>query len=502
MLNRSIRNVECEIHKKEHLAISKSTFKLICSKCETQPQKDGKVKQNLICTNLQTTSRKHSMEIESEDKCDKHKSVIALFFCEDCKKTCCCECFNDHRSHNCNTPERISAKYDALMKEMSEKLAIIKKVTESNLDNLKPVLDFYKSIKEKIKVGISASVNRVNTAVLSKSTFFRVESEELFKGIDKEVEEALLILDGLKQRMSDTSSKLKGMVRTLSQLKSDSDICFFKKKHAKEIYEIESLIVEVESYLYDKLKQTKLKAEQHATEFDELNKILTNKIKAYENTLFSTLQSGISSTCYRVRRFKQFFSYEIAKYFRNSAVCLMVNKSISLCGLGICGLFLDNLYKKVDPLLLRIEIVESKYVIKDNDDTSKGLKKEIKVEIMNKEVKVPGIKNIIDPAHQIYFDKAVSLSKDKVYNITIKNMSGEDFVKIWSGSIEDEAIQPHPDHRPSIGGYGPALENFNQTVVCNDTYVKFNTVTAYGFESDYNEFTMGLISDFIYSYSG
>ena len=43
-------------------------------------------------------------------------------------------------------------------------------------------------------------------------------------------------------------------------------------------------------------------------------------------------------------------------------------------------------------------------------------------------------------------------------------------------------------------------DHVNQhSVICNNSNVKFNFLSAFGVESDFNEFSEGIISDVIYS---
>ena len=57
------------------------------------------------------------------------------------------------------------------------------------------------------------------------------------------------------------------------------------------------------------------------------------------------------------------------------------------------------------------------------------------------------------------------------------------FVNTWSGNVGlelDDHVNQH-------------------SVICNNSNVKFNFLSAFGVESDFNEFSEGIISDVIYS---
>ena len=70
-----------------------------------------------------------------------------------------------------------------------------------------------------------------------------------------------------------------------------------------------------------------------------------------------------------------------------------------------------------------------------------------------------------------------------MYFIIIKNLSNLTFVNSWTGNVGKEYD-----------------EKMNQSsVISNNSNVKFNFLNAFGVESDFNEFTEGIISDVIFS---
>ena len=478
---RKIQDFSCINHNKSELKIDNLTLQLYCLKCKTNDPK------SYLIINHQQPENINSLKMEY---CNAHLHVYAEFYCEDCKLAICEECFLLHKQHNCYTPDILSSKYINELNELKEKLLLIKQTSEANLDNLKPVQDFYKTMRSSIESIINQSNSNIDKALNNKETIFDQESSKIFKGFDLEIAEAILFLNNLKENLISSSTKLLDISKSIESLSSDVEICLFKKKNYKDLLEIDNLINNTETYINDKVIKIKFKAEKNIPIYEEECRAFIQKILKYQSLLVSSLNSGISSTCYRIRRYKQYFSYEIAKYFRHSSLCLMVNKSITLSGLGLCGLFIDNLYKKREPLALEIKIIESNFYIPLQSRVSLT-NQENRKELLNMKINLPSIKNIIDPVYQFYFNRSITLSKDKVYYITINNESKEDLIKIWSGSIEEDISEN--DYKE---------ENLNQTIVCNDTLVKFIFLSAFGFESDYNEFTMGIISDLIYSYAG
>lgn len=535
--------IKCNIHGST-LQVQPKTFKVYCYLCDSGNDKNALdnnnqlnqeqivlKQENLKLNKLEIDCKKklpsrHLNEFLSEinnsdirtslvntnkSYCIKHPEQESILFCSDCNEEFCKLCYPKHKKHNFAPPEIVAMNFEKSISNLSDSLSMLKQTTQINLENVKPVQEFYKGIKEFIDKNLNSNSNKINNIINDKSNFFYTENQKLFKGIDKEVDETAQILEQYKEKILKANQKIMEFGNEITQISSsNNEVCLFKKRNSKELLEIDLLITEAENFINDKFKRVKSKAEDNLIGFEDKSKAFISALKKFEENIILSLHSGISSICYRVRRFKQFYSYEIAKYFRNSAICVMVNKTITLSGLGLCGLFVNNLYKKVPSMPLLLEVIESYFVNISNQNTKNEVNpydvkegkrnnknsnlEEIRNTLVSKEIELPSIKNIIDPVYQLYFDKSILMHKDRIYYITLRNLSKDDFVKIWSGSIEDEIVSDKKKEETEF--------NNNQTVICNDTYVKFNMIPAFDFESDFNEFTMGLISDFIYSYSG
>lgn len=477
---RKLKNLICKIHHKSNLKIDSQNYILFCEACQsTQSHND-----NLIFEDEEASD---NCEDLSSQCCSYHQTEKSEFFCEDCKVVLCNECFYDHKLHKCYTFDILSNEYNAILLEMKERLLSIKSISENNLTLLTPVQSFYNNLKQSIEGIVSKSITETEKILNDKETFFDLEVKKIFLGMDKEIEEAIIFLNQYKENLNKASNDLKLYSETIDRLESDVEVCLFKKQNNKELTDIDKLICLAEGFLNEKMKKLKLKIEKNFPFFEKESKELIFKINQYEKSLTSSLNSGISSICYRIRRYRQFFSYEIPKYFHQTTLCFIINKSISLCGVGLCGLFTRDFSKINEPIELEVKIYEdsSKDIIKSHVGD--------KV-ILEKIIKLPTIRNIIDPVFQIYFDKAVTIYKDRVYYLNILNKSKEDFIKIWSGSIYDDTREGGEEVKEdSVGNI--------QTIICNDTLIKFNFMNAVGYESDYSEFGMGIICDLIYSYA-
>lgn len=93
------------------------------------------------------------------------------------------------------------------------------------------------------------------------------------------------------------------------------------------------------------------------------------------------------------------------------------------------------------------------------------------------------IKNSIDPTIVYYLNKSINISPDKTYIITISNLNKEVYLDLWTGEVSKYFINL-----------------MTQGIKCNSSHIKFEFTPPEGFESDFNEFNSGIISDLIYSY--
>ena len=120
------------------------------------------------------------------------------------------------------------------------------------------------------------------------------------------------------------------------------------------------------------------------------------------------------------------------------------------------------------------------YEVNDANNFNKDSK-----EMLSIDIDIPSITNYIDPVYQFYLDNSYLLNKDKFYFIILTNLSNDTFINTWSGSIYKDKNK----------------NNTNQIneIISNNDNIKFTFLNAFGVESDFNEFSNGIISDIIYS---
>ena len=90
------------------------------------------------------------------------------------------------------------------------------------------------------------------------------------------------------------------------------------------------------------------------------------------------------------------------------------------------------------------------------------------------------VKGSDDPAQIINFDKGLKIYKEKLYLIRIENLSENNYIDIWTGSVKTR--------KKNI-----------QVIQCNNTGIQFVFKQAQGMQTDFEEFENGIIEGILYS---
>ena len=262
------------------------------------------------------------------------------------------------------------------------------------------------------------------------------------------------------------------MKNEINLIEDDKKICLYKKEKDSTILENKQFLSDIENFLKENLNKTKQKVLNEENNFNNKCDNLKKNIESYENSVINTMISGIPNICMRIRRFKKYTNSK-SKYFKTDSLCMLVSNTINLAGFSICGLIYDHNQNDFK-YTINLKIYEL-----DNVQNFSGDNKEM----ISLNVDIPMITNIVDPVFQFYLPNSVTISKNKMYFIIIKNLSNLTFVNSWTGNVGKEYD-----------------EKMNQSsVISNNSNVKFNFLNAFGVESDFNEFTEGIISDVIFS---
>ena len=478
-----LKRVRCSIHHGEpnYLSIDPKSFQVICTLCAKEGLKSKKKNLIIVDPELSNAEESSSQKIpmpENEDSnhfCYKHKTEPSLFYCEECSQFICKTCFaTEHRNHSSSTFDLISDVIKEKVNKLYEDLENLSKALEDNSAELEEKNKYFEDKKLNFKQNLDVVNQHITQALEDKATEYNNQIETFFNGVDKEVESNLNKLEIKRKTANKMYEEFQKMQNDIEEIKDDHKICLYKKEKDNTIKENRQFLFDIKNFLQDQLPQTKEKVENEENNFKEKCDLLKKNMDVYESSVISTMKSGIPNVCSRVRRLCK-YSLDKSKYFKTDSLCMIVSQSINLTGFALCGLFHEH-EQPIQTYKVNLKL----YEVNDANNFSKDSK-----EMLSIDIDIPSITNYIDPVYQFYLDNSYLLNKDKFYFIILTNLSNDTFINTWSGSIYKDKNK----------------NNTNQVneIISNNDNIKFTFLNAFGVESDFNEFSNGIISDIIYS---
>jgi len=330
----------------------------------------------------------------------------------------------------------------------------MKKLAEEHQSEINQKNNFFKKNKENFEKYISEINDRINKTLSNKINDFSHEIGSIFDVVDAEVHSATQRLELNKKKANKILNEMVKISKDVEELKTDVDLCLYKKNNEKLINDNKIFVNDLEVFLKENIAKIKLKSEREMENFNKKLGKFNKNLDIYENSVINTIMSGIP----------------------NTSICMVSSQTINFVGFGICGLF-NGSQSEMKSIDLEIKI----YEIENVKEFS------LSMPIISKTtVSIPIITNNIDPIYQIYLKNGVNINKDKIYYIYIENISPNKYVNIWTGKIKSEDKEGEEDNQ--------------HTVYCNSSSVKFNFTSTFGVDSDLNEFTAGIISDIVFSF--
>lgn len=473
-------NITCKIHKKEFITVDSLKFKVTCSKCKDNGDKNKYLE-------ITYTDIKDSDEEEDMIECHVHSNTKGTFYCDDCQIFLCKLCFaNEHRTHKSNLPCDIAVSYRKDLKEIMESISLVKPRIDESLKCLTEIDKKIKVIRETSINRMKGLVAKINSIVKSKYDDVLVKFESTFEGMDSEVENVHKRLESLQKKSIKNISEINEIFNYLDshQYLSSLELCEYKKHKTGIIHEIQKMLEDSKNFLIFKIENTKNKANSKLKDYNKYTEKFFKQNKIYEKSVLNSINTGISSSSLRLRRFNK-FSKKVYEYYKTSSLLCKVNTPICLVGFGLCGLYMHskesgtgeqsvNSKGTNQKVSIQIEVAEIK-----NDDL-------LKRESLIKEIhNMCLIQNTTDPTFVIYLNKAINLKPEMKYIITVTNMHKDSYLELWCGQVSKYF-----------------LKDMKQFIHCNTSNINFEFLPAEGVESDFNEFNSGLIGDLIYSSLG
>lgn len=488
----SSNNIICSEHSANGVELNQKTFQIFCSLCELEGRSgienlcinESKDNDSMTKSNNNFTINHNNKNNENENfigqnphkifTCYKHHLDEALFYCDECSEFICKTCFAlDHRTHNSSTPELMENIIKNSVDKLIHDLENLKKTVDANIKTVSELDCFFVNQKNDVNNNLKNINEEINKNMSAKSKELSNEIENIFNGIDSEVENSSQRLSITKRKAIKILDDFKKINEEVESIKNDKKICLYKKNKDALLSENKKFLNDLQSFMIENVEKTKNKSLAGMETFLKKCSVFQKNSEIYENSIVNTIASGIPNICMRIRRFRRFF-FTSSRYLKTTSLCLTSSHSVNIVGLSLCGLFNNKsaTFPKID-FDLKIYELENDQQFDDK-----------KTPIYDSKITVPTIINVVDPVYQFYLKKTLQIHKDKFYYIILTNLDMNNYIDIWTGEIIMDRADKHDI----------------QSVVCNNTGVKFNFKRANGVQSDFDEMNSGIISDIIFSH--
>jgi len=510
------QNIFCKLHGKNYLVLDTKSFKLMCKICSDNPNSnlitnDKILEDQNISNNIEFTNNFFSSDNEDDNiECDLHLNKKGSFYCDDCKVFLCEFCFvKFHRAHNSNLPEEIAKNFKNNLKELSNGIFLLEPKIIESIKIISDVEARIKKIRESSFKRLEDFCLNINKLCVKQGNAFLEEYKLSMENIDIETNTILLRLNGFIMKIKNNLEEiyLNKSIIEKSNIK-DFQLCKINKDKKKLFQEAKNIFTDSKYLLNYIIKETVQIAKLYITNNDSFIQEFYKKQKLYLNSVVNSIQKGISSFSFKIKRFTKYSKNGI-KYFKNSSIIFKSFSPISIVGFNVCGLVrshfkrehndiddknIQNLGKKIQNgninrlstkmndlngfpnekigVPIRILIKESCSDDIQNEEL-----------IFEEEFFLTDIQNTIDPTITLYLKKCINIKPEKLYIFSIVNLDKEAYLELWNGEVAKYY-----------------QKEYIQSLKCNTNNLKFVFYAVEGIESDFNEFDSGIFADILYSF--
>ena len=487
----SIKLVKCKIHNKKYLKIDENSFEIVCEKCLAE----GKETQLLI---------ENEQDIDSEENnfnCYKHIRSKGSFFCEECKKFVCKMCFaEEHRMHKCHLPEIIKKEFEENLQQSIEYSKELNPILNDNINDIKKIYNDLKKQKDDMSkipqniLKIISNDNDIQTNLLMEKTIGQ------FNGIDNEVHDNYISFHLLKDKTKkylEILHKITEKINENDNFRNNFDLCEYHQEQSNFLKEIFNHINSSNNFINIRLNSTNHKYDENKEKIENSLNLMSKEIINYEKSCISSILTGRENRSIVLRRYIHFSHNEI-KYFKNSIIGFASNNNVFICGLSLCGLYLKKKKQKAKETnnnnntdLQNNNDNNNTNNETDNENTKKTLPIQITVSTMSNQVEgeklfvqkceLTYVKGSEEASIIINFEKGIKIIKEKLYLMKVENLSDNNYIDIWTGSV------------------GKLKKKNIQVIRCHNTGIQFLFKHAEGIQTDFDEFDNGIIEGILYS---
>ena len=493
----SIKQVTCKAHNKSYLKIDPNNFEVVCEKCIEEGYE-----------NQLEIIRPSLLETEEVFNCYAHNDLKGSFYCDECNEFICKMCFAEtHREHKCHLPEVIKKEFEDNLKESIEYSSELNPILDDSINDIKKIYD--NLLKQKndtmkipqntLKIISNNNDNQIN--ILQEKTI------QQFQGLDKEINDNYSTHNMLKEKTKHYLDALKKICNQVNSYndnedyKTNFDLCGYHKDKSSYLAEINNYIKSTLNFINIRLNNTNRKFDENKEKMENSLNLMSKEISNYEKSCISSILTGRENRSLILRRYIHFSHNEI-KYFKNTIIGFASNDNIFLSGLSICGLYIkrkktpNNQNNSVNSTNItnNTENEENNENVVDTTVTMNEIKKisiQITVSTMTNQVEGEKLftqkcelgvaKGSIEPSIIINFEKGVKIAKEKLYLIKVENISDNNYIDLWTGSI------------------GKNIKKNIQVIRCHNTGIQFLFKQAEGIQTDFDEFEQGIIEGVLYS---
>ena len=492
-----IKLVKCKNHNRTYLKLDPNSFEVICLKCI----EEGYESQLEIIDRPSILSSE-----ENEFNCYMHNTLKGSFFCEECKEFICKMCYaENHREHKCHLPEIIKKEFIENLQESLDYSSELNPILNNSINDIKTIHDNLKNQKNDTMNIPENALKVIKTNNDNQIDLLMNKIIEKFQGIDKEVSENYNTFNVLKDKTIEYLNILKKIddeINNDDYLKDEFNLCEYHKEKSDCLREIFNFINFSYNFINVTLNKTNVKFDENKEKIENSLNLVKKEILNYEKSCISSILTGRENRSIILRRFIHFSHNEI-KYFKNSIIAFASNDNVFLSGLSLCGLYVkkkktlnnQNINNTIGTINTNNTNITNDTINNEEtfNDENKNQKLSIQITIstminqsegeklFEEKCELGTVKGSEDPSFIINFEKGIKILKEKLYLIKIENLSENNYIDLWTGSV------------------GKVKKNNIQVIRCHNTGIKFIFKQAEGIQSDFDEFEQGIIEGVLYS---
>ena len=416
------------------------------------------------------------------------------YFCETCKDFICYKCIiqkiegdEDKGRHYFHDIESVNYEANSFRDDVNINLDTLENIL-SSLDYIKEeeknrIKNFRNKIMEMAKNELNncclKTFERLKENIIKKNKDYEKDfCKKVYENKDMEVNDLYISNNNIQEHVQNIMDELK-LIKEKINCKdiTNEEKCELHNKYIQLIKNANLLIEKGNSMIIqskqilNNLNNDNIK-NKYAKEESLQDKLLLDKEKSFIQSLSN---NNTKKGSYILNRFVT-YKHPGLSCFSFSTLEFSCNNDIILYGILLCGKYLStNKLKEKD--YSKIPINERSFY-KIN---VKIYQLQNQLVLINENKKLYEIIDPNDPIVNINFDKSIKINKDEKYVIVVENLEEEKYCDIWMGNVMKKLI-------------------FNnvQNIRCNNTGFEFKFCLSKDYNSDFDEFKMGIIEGILY----